>query len=174
MLPPMLAYAEMVADRVADELDMDDLAGRTGPFVEAYAAEFGRRMAAKSLAKLLALIKKPAATADDLLESIEDEVDGWMDAAANIGKEESVRENNAVALALYGQMGKQQIMSVATGESDCPYCEELDGQVIGINQYFLKEGQEFRPEGADGPLTVGQSMRHAPYHEGCDCMTVAV
>jgi hypothetical protein len=65
----------------------------------------------------------------------------------------------------------QYIRWVAFGES-CPYCSALDGQVVGINRFFLEAG-DFQPEGADRPLTVSSNVGHAPAHAGCDCMTVA-
>ena len=66
-----------------------------------------------------------------------------------------------------------KIMSVSNGRS-CPYCEDLDGKIIGIEQYFLTKNQEFKPDGADVPLKTNSNLSHSPYHDGCDCDIVAV
>jgi hypothetical protein len=109
----------------------------------------------------------------DLLGALETELDGWVDERGmQIANEESVRSNNAIAVAAYEMLGVTQLMSVAFGKN-CPYCDSLDGQIIGIQSAFIEAGKDFQPEGADKPLTSVDSLRHAPYHGGCDCMTVA-
>lgn len=173
MLPAMLAYAGLVSDQVALELDQDgDLAEQVENFTQAYALEFGSREAARNLASLLGLVRQ-VLTPDALLEEIEGRLDEWVETKPEaIGHEESVRENNAVAVALYGVLGVRKLTSVATGESSCPYCRALDGKTIGIDEYFLEPG-EFKPEGAEAPLTVSAQKRHSPFHGGCDCVVVA-
>ena len=44
----------------------------------------------------------------------------------------------------------------------------INGQVIGINEFFLTKG-DFQPEGAERPLVVTGNRSHPPYHDGCDC-----
>jgi hypothetical protein len=107
--------------------------------------------------------------------AVDVQLDRWVEGerAEAIGHEEAVRENNAVSVALYETVGVEAIVSVATGESDCPYCRALDGKKIGIKEFFLLAGEAFKPEGAENVLSVTHSKRHAPYHGGCDCMVVA-
>lgn len=172
--PYMSTYAGIVADYVGIELGKENLDEVVTQFVRAYADSFGTREAARSLERLLRLVQKPSMTAEDLLGEMESLFEEMLISRPEaIGHEEAVRENNAVAVAIYGAMGVSTLTSVATGESSCPYCRALDGKTIAIGEYFLTAGQEFLPEGADSPLKSGQDVKHAPYHGGCDCMTVA-
>lgn len=174
MLPTMRAYAGVVADAIANELGRDaDLAQSVEGFINEYAAEFGRRESARSLAMLLDVLRS-GLVGEGIVTGLEEKLDRWVEERADaIGHEESIRENNAVAVALYSSLGVERLISVATGKSTCPYCRALDGKTIGINEYFLLGGTDFRPEGAEAPLKVSHSKRHSPYHGGCDCIQVA-
>ena len=84
---------------------------------------------------------------------------------------ESIRGENAFTRSVFALCGIVKIMSVAFGKS-CPFCADLDGKIIGIDQVFLPKG-DFQPDGADAPLTVTHSCSHPPYHDGCMCGLVA-
>ena len=114
------------------------------------------------------------ASGDDPLTAILEELDRWPDERADtIAQEESNRSGNSLAVTVYRLVGVSYLVSVATGASTCPYCLSLDGKRIGIDQYFLQAGENFQPDGAETPLLVTQNRKHAPYHKGCDCITVS-
>ena len=183
MLPAMETYAELVGDTVEAELDKKDLVGQIGNFIRAYADEFGSKESARSQEYLLNVVDEASRSEErafdedarqSLLSQIEAKLDEWVDnRPASIAHEETIRENNAVAVALYTIGGVTKLMSVATGASSCPYCKNLDGKVIGIQEHFLTAGQVFNPLGALAPMLVTHSKKHSPYHAGCDCMTVS-
>jgi HK97 family phage portal protein len=169
MKPVYDSYSDLVSD--AAEAEVGKTVDRKGKesFVNSYLASYAGRHAGTSENK----IGKALAGTEDALKALEEELDGWVDErGSQIADEESVRSNNAVAVMAYEMMGVQLLRSMAFGES-CPYCNDLDGQVIGIDSYFIKAGESFQPEGADKPLTSVDNLRHAPYHGGCDCMTVS-
>lgn len=89
-----------------------------------------------------------------------------------MAREESVRGNNALALAFYRLLQIFRKTWVTFGEN-CPYCDSLGGRTLDIDAFFLSLGQSFLPEGAAAALIVGMDVGHAPAHEGCDCMVVA-
>jgi HK97 family phage portal protein len=89
-----------------------------------------------------------------------------------MARQESVRANNALAIALYGLMQVFRKRWITFGDN-CPYCDSLAGRSIDLDAFFLALGQQFLPEGAAMPLIPGQNVGHAPAHEGCDCMVVA-
>ena len=89
-----------------------------------------------------------------------------------MARQESVRANNALAIALYGLMQVFRKRWITFGDN-CPYCDSLAGRSIDLDAFFLALGQQFLPEGAELPLIPGQNVGHAPAHEGCDCMVVA-
>ena len=89
-----------------------------------------------------------------------------------MARQESVRANNALAIALYGLMQIFRKRWITFGDN-CPYCDSLAGRTIDLDAFFLALGQQFLPEGAELPLIPGQNVGHAPAHDGCDCMVVA-
>jgi len=94
-------------------------------------------------------------------------------AAQETARWEAVRFGNAVALAAMLVVGVRRKVWVAFGDS-CPYCLELDGMVMGIEDVFVPIGTDFQPEGAERPIHVGHSAGHPPLHDGCDCGIAAV
>lgn len=179
----MHSYADLIIAEVERELEKGKREQGPGTrvqgnevdlqhFVQSYLETYSGRHAGMSEERLIQALQRAMEQGDDLYEAIEDELEGWDTVRAEqIGNEEAVRSNNAFAVAAYGTMGVNYIRSVAFGKN-CPYCDSLDGKVIGIEQYYLHEGEEFKPEGSDG-MKVSRNMRHSPYHDGCDCMNVA-
>jgi hypothetical protein len=71
----------------------------------------------------------------------------------------------------YVVAGISRIRWVGAGKS-CPYCSSLDGRIIGITDNFIGKGEEFNPEGAEGPLVPSFNVGHPPAHAGCDCSII--
>jgi len=89
-----------------------------------------------------------------------------------IAVDEATRANNAAAATLYSMAGVLALRWRSFNKS-CPYCQSLDGRVVGMQDYFLMAGQDYQPEGAERPLKPGSDVRHPPAHDGCDCMITA-
>lgn len=177
MLPAMRSYGEMVCDLVGRELgrgEDEDLAGLVEGFIRAYATGFGERESGRSLTRLLEIVRQSGLSQEEIRLQVDGQLDRWVEERPEpIGSEEAVRENSAVAVALYETLGVVALISIATGGSSCPFCKALDGKRIGIKEYFLLAGENFQPDGAESPLSVTHSKRHSPYHGGCDCVVVA-
>lgn len=188
LLPVLESYARMINSAVSDELGWDrakvpaealraegmDLPPELQKFLESYARTYGTRHILRSKAWLAEWLEKNWGLVDEeFFEGIQEFFDGWQaDRPGREALEESVRASNAIAKSLYVLAGVLKIRSIAFGDS-CPYCNALNGKVVGIEEYYIKEGDEFQPDGADRPLTVSRGVKHAPYHGGCDCMNVA-
>jgi hypothetical protein len=176
MLPLMQVYAALVAERVGQELALgDQINDSVDNFVAAYAAEFGAREAAESETTLSQLVWQTAEkSSEEVVEELDGVFDHWLDdRAGSLATEETYRQGNATAVALYTNNGVEKLKSIATGDHTCPYCNALDQKVIGINEFFLQAGQSFQPGNVDKPLPVSHSKKHPPYHRGCDCIVVA-
>ncbi len=90
----------------------------------------------------------------------------WVETRpGKITMRETVRAENAFARSVFALSGISKIRSIAYG-TNCPYCQALNGKVIGIDSFFLIKGN-FQPEGAEKPLTVTSNRSHPPYHDGC-------
>jgi hypothetical protein len=70
---------------------------------------------------------------------------------------ESITCANAIAKVVFVAAGITKLMWTAQGDA-CPFCQELDGQIVGTEGKFGVEGLS--------------STNHPPIHEGCSCVIV--
>ena len=108
----------------------------------------------------------------ETVAELEDQVDHWNESRPDQVESERIKVESAVSRAVWSAVGVTLIQSVARGKS-CPFCNALNGQIIGIEDSFLEPGQ-FQPEGAEAPLKVSSKKSHPPYHDGCECGIVPV
>jgi HK97 family phage portal protein len=180
--PLMTSYAAQIAELTAREVGADE-APVADEFLEAYTRAAAERHAGRREAKLRDVMREAGEEAQGEEEedgqaaaqqaAIDELLAHWREVEpARTAREESVRGNNALALAFLGLLGVARKTWVTFGDN-CPYCNSLKGRTVGIDSFYLSVGQSFLPIGADVPLIVGSNVGHAPAHEGCDCMVVA-
>jgi SPP1 gp7 family putative phage head morphogenesis protein len=76
-----------------------------------------------------------------------------------ISRTEVIRVSNSGLIDLYKQNGIQKKRWLAAmSDRTCPYCNELNGQIIGINESFNS--------------SVGD-VTQPPLHVNCRCTTIA-
>lgn len=93
--------------------------------------------------------------------------------ATRIARTEVIRGANEGARASYQSAGVTKMVWVAAGDA-CPYCTELDGKVVGIDEKFVKVGDHFQPDGASAPLNTSYGDISAPpAHPNCRCSIAA-
>ena len=165
----MLAYAALVADMAAKEIDAErDSIER---FVRSYVSAGASRHVARQEARVNGILDDAE---KDVVEALQEETDYWRDEegmAAREAAEEVTRSNNAVALAVYAAAGRLTKRWVSVGDS-CQYCSKLNGQVIAIYEWYVPADGGLT--GLDGGvLNVTRNIGHPPVHGGCDCMVVA-
>lgn len=141
-------------------------------WIALYLSEFAARHCDISAARLRRAMEQAIAAGEDSVAAIEAELAHWQaQRAAETARWEVVRFASALAKAVYVVGGVRYIRWVASGEN-CPYCNQLNGQVVGIQRFFLEPG-EFQPDGAERPLRVTGHVGHAPAHDGCNCTVVS-
>lgn len=175
MRPVFRSYMEMVSADAAEEVgsDPDEVFTEIEDFVRSYLAYYAGRHVGSSAGQIRKIIREAQNAGDDPLPELEQRFEEWREKRPDkIALRETIRANNATAKQVYLVAGITRIRSVAVGDN-CPYCNALNGRTISIQKYFLSAGDEFEPDGADGPLTVRSNKGHPPYHRGCDCMAVA-
>lgn len=172
-MPVAQAYAGLVTPVAQEEAGAErteELPAELLGFIRSYLAAFVVRHAAISRAEILKALERAIAENEDQDEALRAILERWPEVRGPYeAQEETVRFGNAVAVTVFALSGARRLRWVAFGDS-CPYCSNLDGRVVGIEEAFLKAGIGFQPEGAQSALTPNNSVHHAPAHGGCDCM----
>jgi HK97 family phage portal protein len=172
MMPLGRSYGQQVADLAAQELNDEPPDESVGKFTESYVGGYAARHTAISQSKVEQKYMKAIAEETDAEEALLNELELWPDERSpQIADEESVRFGNAMAKMVYGALGVVTLRFVTFGEN-CPYCDQMDGRVIGIEENFISAGGSLEADGAE-PLTSTTDIGHPPIHNGCDCMIVA-
>lgn len=188
--PTMDSYAEAVADAVAQDQGIDASDELVRGFMdgdEGYFSTFVDRHAAASRKQLQALAREaadgenrqegeqpePLAVIDQrLTEWEEGRRDGEQPSRAEkMADEETHKLGNAMAQATFAVAGVTALRWMEIPPS-CPFCQMLDGTVVGIEGNFVGEGESLSPEDADTPLTPSSDVGHPPVHGGCSCLVV--
>lgn len=167
-----LAYAELMAGEAAAEVGAEIESQAIENFVNKYVASYAERQAAYSEEHIRAIVEGDYLE-EDLFQALKDEFTLWRtDRPAKTAFGEMVQQGNAVSKFAYGLGGSVAIRWHKYGKS-CPYCSNLNGQVVGMKQYYIGAGENYQPEGADKPLVTSVNVGHPPAHGGCDCMISA-
>ena len=173
---PLVTYLRLVTAEIERELDDEIDEARLLAFGEEYVS--GRRN--DWMAELQRRLRQVAARAEDQAEEEWDplgSVESWLDErqakrAGFVAQDETVRGGNAMALQVYRLGGIVYTIWRAFGES-CPLCQSLDGRTTKIGEWYLEAGNELG--GKDGSKFVSMgNVGHAPLHDGCDCVNLAV
>lgn len=165
-------YAESIADELRDELNItEDITAELEVFLASYASAFATRHVGSSLGQL----KDVATTADlateaDVLDELRSRFEDWEETRpGKIARRETRQLNNAIAKEVMVFVGVTKLVWRASGGDTCPYCQDLDGQVVGIEQNFVNKGDPHQPDGAETPMVQRTNVSHPPLHDGCVC-----
>jgi len=121
----------------------------------------------KQLRAILAEVEDEEAAAEAILERM----DGWDEnRAIKTGRDQAFEAGNALAKFGYAALGVRYL--VWSG-GDCPLCQSLNGRRVGIDSYFLKEGDSLNAGDGVAPFPAVRNIGHPPLHGGCDCVIVA-
>jgi HK97 family phage portal protein len=142
-------------------------------FVKSYAFKFADKTVDTSAGDVRDLVEQSESegwSVKELGDALSKVSESWDKSRAElIAKTETVRASNAGALASYKAAGIVKKVWIADSAA-CPYCNALDGRVIGIDDAFLKMGDSFQPEGADSALSIRyEDVGYPPAHPNCRC-----
>lgn len=171
----MLTYAAQVAGLTAEELGEDDqgVTEEMREFIESYLAAFAQGYVASSRNQIEALITDAQAEGEDPAETIEERLAGWEETRPQkTALQQAFEALNALTIVAYVAFGVRRLMWAARGSS-CPFCQRLNGTVIGIGEAFVGAGDSVNGGPDDAPLKIRRKTRHGPLHGGCDCVVVA-
>jgi HK97 family phage portal protein len=169
--PAASALNDAIRPAIADQIgQITDTDKQIGEYVNA----FGVRYTTSSSGQMKALLKE--AEAEDIVdlhqaaESIEGRLTEWEEKRpSKIGMNETVQLANFITKTLFAGAGITKLIWTNTGAKPCPYCEEMDGRVVGIEKDFLGNDDKLNAEGEDKPMTIYRPTSQPPLHEGCEC-----
>jgi HK97 family phage portal protein len=174
----LLTYAGPVTTAVADELGKNDpgVTDELKAFIDEYLEALATGWVASSRNQIDALItdaEADGADGADIADAIEERLDGWEESQpGKVSLRQAFEAGNALAVAMYGYFSVQYLMWAASGKS-CPFCQRLNGKIVGIEKYFVGKGEFVNGGPDDAPLLVRRNTRHGPLHKSCDCVVVA-
>jgi HK97 family phage portal protein len=174
ILPVLLSYADQVGADVGTELGEDaHSSDDIRQFIDQYVAALAAREVGSSQGQLQALLNVALLEGENPGEMLTARLDEWEEKRVDkvTGREKNMALN-AFVVAFYVLSGVVKKRWLTLGDS-CPYCRNLDGTVVGVEEFFLGKDTDYQPDGADRPLNVRFNMGHGPAHGGCDCTVVA-
>ena len=168
--PALLSLAEALQAQAAGEVGA---AAQMTPELERamsrYAEIWATNYARYSRLQLLALMRQAVEEGDDVLDAVETRLSEWEEKRPyKEASQETVQASNVVAKHVFAAAGITRIRWVNAGGNPCPYCEELDGKVVGIEEPFV--GSNDRLESEDGTMNLYKPTFTPPLHRGCVCM----
>lgn len=157
--PALEAYASAMANASADA------AGGEAPDIAQFIADYLAAFAARYRGLHEGMANKAVRDGGDALDAL---LDDWESGAADeTAREETIRLGEAVALAVWGALGVQRTVWVASPDA-CPICQEMDGKTTSIEGAYAASGDVV--EGEDrAPLEIKKTFKHPPLHRGCTC-----
>ena len=111
----------------------------------------------------------------ELIKRVNTTYANWNRARSErIARSETIRASNAAAKEVYRQSGvvKKIVWITALDDRTCPWCEELDGKVVDIEENFFNLGDEFTitRDGERQTMTFDYTdIGYPPAHVSCRC-----
>lgn len=169
-LPIYRTYAETIKGDVAAEIGAEaGLTPQNEQFIKDYIESHVNYQASSSRGQIRKIVEE----SEEPLPEISKRLEEWKEKRPNkIARWETVQASNALARETYRSVGIRRLQWVAFDEN-CPYCMDLNGKIVGIDQTFLNAGVGFKPGGAVEPITPSVNVFHPPAHGGCDCQIIA-
>ena len=171
-------YSDTIQEQVMSEIgaDIDDIAEDMEVFTNKYIETYSKRHVSSSVGQMNDILtgieedKKPKY--EDKFESVTQRADEWIEKRPDkIALNETVRVEGAIASAVILSAGYKLRWSIQ-GKDTCPWCQSLDGKIVGGGNLFVAGGTDLSVEGEEKPMFVRSNTLHSPLHGGCDCLVV--
>ena len=167
--PVINTYGKVIADAAMDEVGTKINSENLDKFISDYNTTFNQRYIATSKQRLSNTAKTAIDEGADPFVALESNFNDFETTRPQVvAKRETIQLAGAVSYFTYAAAGILTMVWVNTGSKSCPYCQEMDGQVMGIESPFKSKTDLMQVEGAE-PLTFSSNIFHPPLHGGCVC-----
>ena len=173
--PIFWSYAEEIQAMSAEEVGGPvGLSSSMEKFLGAYLGVAVAGYVGSSIGQIGQIVRESFAAGKDPTIDLEVRFSEWYEKRAEkVAARETIQEKNAIARETYRENGVSRVVWMNTSSAPCPFCEELDGQIVGIEDSFVPANEDFQPEGAEKPLKNSHETFHPPLHGGCVCEVMA-
>lgn len=173
MKPAFLSLAEIVYEESSKEVgDKKTFTNDARQFMDKYLDSFAERYAGSSKGQLNKIVRESYDDGLDPIDEIDVRLTEWEERRPDkVAMNETVQICGAVAKFAFAVFGISRLRWMSLGGESCPYCSELDGMVVGIEENFVNKDENL--EGEDGYMKVRSPASHPPLHGGCVCQIVA-
>lgn len=164
-----LSLASAISDLAASQIGGDPLPEEDiAKAIDDYSANFGKRTAESKKAQLNQVVNDNL-QADNLQEMVDKRADEWEEKDGDkIAANETVFIASMIARSLFRHNGYTKLKFINTSGNPCPFCAQLDGQIVGIAEPIIPEGESILASDGSGMRIYGAKM-HTPIHQGCQC-----
>lgn len=170
--PAVRGLAEAIEPLASDEVNAaGGMTAELDKFLADYASAFNARYTDSSRGQLRAIMEEAEEAGEEALPLVETRLEEWgQRRPGKVGMNETVQLSSAVAKVVFVGAGVTKLVWRAMGSESCPYCQEMDGRVVGIEQDFVGKGETLKAEeGNEGGMKIYHPTSHPPLHEGCVC-----
>lgn len=138
-------------------------------WLQDYIRNFSLAHANQSRGQLIGVLDNadPEAMGDAILARLE-EWETEPTRAQKIAEHRTVDFGQSVAKVAFIGAGVMFLRWNASGDA-CPFCTEMDGKVVGVDEPFLPADTPLDPEGAETPIVHSRDVLQPPIHGGCNC-----
>lgn len=163
-LPLFTTFAAEVAASAAADVGHDgevDLSRWVERYVQSHV---GYRIGS-SLGQL-----RSAVESEDPAEAVMERLDAWVShRPSRTARWEATQLRSAAARETWKVAGIRRLRWATSG-GNCPYCDGLDGTIVGIDEPFAQAGTKITS--GEQEIDVKRNTFHPPLHPGCDCSIV--
>ncbi|MCP4620241.1 MAG: phage portal protein, partial [Bradyrhizobium sp.] len=137
-------------------------------YIERFAEDLGRMSAGQLRLALAEPDIDPLTAITQRLDEWVHGLDGGRTRAEKIASSDVVKIGQKFSVEAFAAAGVTALIWRASGSDTCPYCQALNGKVVGVREAFVDKGG-WQPDGADHVMDVQETIRSPPCHAGCDC-----
>ena len=194
--PILRTYQQQITDFAGGAIGSEVGAGDMAVFYNETIEQYVKSHVRSSSGQIMAIVKE--IDLDDMAAAVDKRMDEWfVKRSPKIARDQVSRLSNAAALEAWGRGGVTRKIWQTVGDN-CPFCDSLNGKVVGVERNFLNAGdvmyvgdgwtnivaddgtmiQEEKPDGQTEPGVQALKSRgnkmHPPIHMGCDCIIIPV
>uniref|UniRef100_A0A6H1ZJN4 Putative portal protein n=1 Tax=viral metagenome TaxID=1070528 RepID=A0A6H1ZJN4_9ZZZZ len=167
----VLALAELIQPMAAEEVNGEEgMSAEMERFLVEYKRSFALRYRDSSKGQLRSIVDRAEMDPEaDPVEVVEMRLGEWEQRRpGKVALNESIVLSNAVAKLVFVDAGITRLRWAAIGGESCPFCQEMDGKIVGVEQPFVAHDTVLQAEGKSD-MKIYKPALHPPLHEGCVC-----